>query len=128
MKGMSEKETEMVVNIHIPKPQYFEFTLDGIPGVHRLPKPEFLPRHLAMLFQAASEGSQEEQTKKGLEFVNGLFDAFCPELKDDNRLTIAAMMNVFQAWGNSAQGVSLGESPASPVSATSMGEPSTMTY
>ncbi|KAA8832615.1 hypothetical protein [Bifidobacterium tissieri] len=111
----------MVVNIMVPETRYFEFTIPGVDGVHRLPTQDSLTKKLAREYSEVLHA--EDKDLAAMDWMDKLFATYCPELSLDDR-PMNVTKAIMEAW-TSASETDLGESQGSSDSATSTPQQST---
>ncbi|OXM99876.1 hypothetical protein [Bifidobacterium vansinderenii] len=111
----------MVVNIVIPETRWFEFTLPGVDGVHRLPMQEGLSKKLARAYAAVPAAPDPDTA--AMDWMDKVFSTYCPELNLDD-MPMSVTRALMEAWTSSSE-TDLGESPSSSDSATSTPQQST---
>lgn len=67
----------------------FEFTIEGSKKVHRIPLAAYLP-YPFMRRMLTVDGDKS--------FAFALLDEYCPELANDESLTLSTAMSVYRAW------------------------------
>ena len=94
------------VTIAREEARYFEFKLEGSKRVHRIP----LAAYLSYPFMRRMLTVDSDQS-----FALALLHEYCPELEDDNGVTLDTAMTVYRMWQEASKedGAEPGESSAS---------------
>ena len=86
----------MAVAIETCEPRLFEFTIGGGETVHSIPLAAYLPYGFMRRLLEEKDGERFE---------------FCPELNDDESLSLGTVQAIFDAWNEAskADGADAGE-------------------
>lgn len=92
----------MAISIERAQARLFEFTIGGGEAVHSIPLAAYLPYGFMRKLM---------EEKSGERFAFALLDEFCPELNDDESLTLGTVQAIFDAWNEAskADGADAGE-------------------
>lgn len=92
----------MAVAIEACEPRLFEFTIGGGEAVHSIPLAAYLPYGFMRKLLEEKDGER---------FAFALLDEFCPELNDDESLSLGTVQAIFDAWNEAskADGADAGE-------------------
>ncbi|MBW3077688.1 hypothetical protein [Bifidobacterium simiiventris] len=106
-----------IVNIPIPTPQEFRFTLGDDKTVHAMPLMNYMPKRLVTrLGDIQAIADENEKGSKAQEWLENVFGEYCPELDLDDQ-PLSVFQAVMQAWQEASGDITLGESSASTGSA-----------